>query len=157
MEERKNIPEPLFPFFPEEIKAFEENNEVTTNDTETIYKEIQWDYENGKPLMNNGNFVIVEGLEAIRTWCWKALHTKRYEYLIYTWDYAFDMEKFVGKTFNNLIKIEIIKEITEGLMQNKYITSVDNFHITTKKKKVVIQFDINTKYGNISDRKEVEI
>lgn len=148
--------EPLFPFFPEEIKAFNESNEVNNEvATERIYKDIEWDYENNKPLLLNGNFVIVEGLEAIKVWCWKVLHTERYEHLIYTWDYALDIEQFTGQTLSNLNKVEIIKEITEGLMQNKHITSVDNFILSTKKKKTFIEFNINTEYGLLTERKEV--
>lgn len=148
--------EPLFPFFPEEIKAFNESNEVNNEvAAERIYKDIQWDYENNKPLLFNGNFVIVEGLEAIKVWCWKVLHIERYEHLIYTWDYALDIEQFTGQTLSNLNKVEIIKEITEGLMQNKHITSVDNFILSTKKKKTFIEFNINTEYGSLTERKEV--
>ncbi|MCT4544430.1 MAG: DUF2634 domain-containing protein [Vallitalea sp.] len=149
--------ESLFPFFPEEIKAFnesigKENNKVTA---EGIYKDIQWDYENNKPLLINGNFVIVEGLEAIKVWCWKVLHTERYKYLIYTWDYAIDIEQFIGKSLSNFNKVEIIKEITEGLMQNMHVTSVDNFIITTEKKEIFIEFNINTEYGVLKERKKV--
>lgn len=158
MEDNFNIEEPLFPFFPEEIKAFNESVEAVENsDIDEIYREVAWDYENNIPSIKNGNFVIVEGLEAVKTWCWKTLHTERYKYLIYSWDYALDMEQFVGQTFNSLTKVEIIREITEALMQNEYIVSVDNFNISKEKKKVFIEFNINTKFGTIEDRREVII
>lgn len=158
MEEEFNIEEPLFPFFSEEIKAFNESIEALENSNiDEIYREVAWNYENNIPLIKNGNFVIVEGLEAVRTWCWKTLHIERYKYLIYSWDYALDMEQFVGQTFNSLTKVEIIREITEGLMQNEYVTSVDNFNITAEKKKVFVEFSINTVYGNIEGRREVVI
>lgn len=149
--------EPLFPFFPEEIKAFnesinKENNKLTE---EGIYKDIRWDYDNNKPLLSNGNFIIVEGLEAIKVWCWKVLHTERYKHLIYTWDHAIDIEQFTGQTLSDFNKVEIVKEITDGLMQNKYITSVDNFMLTTNKNKIIIEFNINTEYGVLNGRKEV--
>ncbi|GEM_PF-63855 len=156
MEEAFNIEEPLFPFFPEEIKAFNESVDIAEkNNTEEMYREVAWDYENNKPLISNGDFVIIEGLEAVKTWCWKALHTERYKHLIYTWDYAIDIEQFVKKSYNSLTKVEIIREITEGLMQNKYVVGVDNFNITTEKRKVFVEFNINTVYGAVEDRKEV--
>lgn len=156
MEEDFNIEEPLFPFFPEEIEEFNESvDRVEEETTEDVYREIQWDYDLSKPLILNGNFVIVEGLEAVKTWCWKALHTDRYKHLIYTWEYGLDMEQFMGEAFNSLTKVEIIREITEGLMQNEYVTNVDDFNISKEKKKVFVEFNINTKFGGIEDRKEV--
>ena len=69
----------LFPFddaeeFGEEIRTEEE--EYTIRDFE-----IDWN-----TMRMTGN--IVEGLDAIEMWVHLALRTKRYEWLIFSWDYG---------------------------------------------------------------------
>ena len=140
--------ETLFPFL-------EVTDEEETTIEEEIYTDIAWDFDNNKPILNNGDFVIVEGLEAVKSWAFRALQTQRAKYLAFTWDYGVDLESFVGKVLDTKEKIDITTEITECLIQNKYITNVTDFNFKTDKRKVFISFRIITEYGDFE--REVEI
>lgn len=145
----------IFPFFEDEIKAWEESQEeldtVENNNVEEIYKDIAWDYENNSAIIENGDFLIVEGLEAVKSWCFRALQTQRYKYLAYTWDYGIDLEQFTGKVLTDKVKIDIIKEIIDCLKENKHVTDVIDFNFITDKRAVTINFKIVTDYGDISE------
>ena len=39
------------------------------------YREIAWDFKKNEPMIENGEFKIVEGNEAIKTWVYIALLT----------------------------------------------------------------------------------
>lgn len=41
---------------------------------------------------------IVEGIEAVKVWIWMCLHTQRFRYPLYSWDYGADLEQYIGQT-----------------------------------------------------------
>ena len=47
-------------------------------------KEIGWDFEKDEPLFKDNNFVVVEGIEALKVWVYKTIKTTRFKYLIYS-------------------------------------------------------------------------
>ncbi|WP_096636433.1 DUF2634 domain-containing protein [Clostridium cochlearium] len=146
----------LFPFFQDEIEEYEEENIEELDDTEDeIYKDIAWDYDNNVPILQNGDFVIVEGLEAVKSWAFRALQTQRAKYLAFTWDYGVDLESFIGKVLTTKEKIDITTEIKGCLMQNKHITNVTDFDFKTDKRKVYISFKIITDYGDFAEGVEM--
>ena len=55
-------------------------------------KEYEMDFETG---MLTGH--VVSGIEAIKVWIWCALHTQRFRYAIYSWDYGADVEQYFGQ------------------------------------------------------------
>lgn len=137
----------LFPFFQDEVEDAV-GNEIVKDD---IYKDVAWDYEHNIPVILNGDFLIVEGLEAVKSWAYRALQTQRVKYEIFTWDYGLDIESYVGKVLTDKNKIDLAKEIEECLLQNKHITGVTNLELTTEKRKVYINFKIVTKYGELDE------
>lgn len=142
----------LFPFFQDEIEKYEEENIEELDDTEDeIYKDIMWDFENNVPILSNGDFVVVEGLEAVKSWAFRALQTQRARFESFTWDYGVDLENFVGKVLTTKEKIDITIEIKECLMQNKHITNVTDFDFKTDQRKVYISFKIITDYGDFAE------
>ena len=40
---------------------------------------------------------IVEGIEAVKVWIWNCLHTERFRYGIYTWQYGAEYEQYIGE------------------------------------------------------------
>lgn len=145
----------LFPFFEDEIKEYEKENELINSKENEIYKDIAWDYDKNTPLLSNGDFLIVEGLEAVKSWAFRALQTQRGKYEIFTWDYGLDIESFVGKVLTDKNKIDLTKEITECLLENKHIKNVIDFKFITDKNKVYINFRIVTLYGNLAEGVEL--
>ena len=68
----------LFPFISNNV------DEVKVNNNFPLYREIAWDFEKDTPVIQNGDFKIVEGNNAIKVWVYKALLTPRYNYSIYS-------------------------------------------------------------------------
>lgn len=133
----------LFPFFGD--VNFEENKQVP------LYKEIAWDYKKNSPIIENGEFKIVTGNEAIKTWCYKALQVNRYKNPIYSWDYASELENLIGQPYTKaLAQSECIRYVEECLMINPYITGVSNIQSTFKDGLLSITCELNTIYGNTS-------
>lgn len=146
----------LFPFFTDEIEEYEEENEISNSTEDEIYKDIGWDYDKNTPLIYNGDFLIVEGLEAVKSWAFRALETQRARYEIFTWDYGLDVESFIGKVLTDKVKIDLTKEVIECLLENKHIINVTDFKFTTDKNKVFINIKIVTEYGEFSEEVELD-
>lgn len=142
----------LFPFFQDEIEENIAGNEVVENE---IYTDVAWDYDNNLPVVQDGDFLIVKGLEAVKSWAYRALQTQRAKYEIFTWGYGVDLESYVGKVLDTKQKIDITREITECLMQNKHITNATDFNFTIDKRKVTISFKIITDYGDFLEVVEI--
>lgn len=142
----------LFPFFNDGIEQIEETENIVVSE---IYRDVAWDYDWNIPIIANGDFVIVEGLEAVKSWAFRALQTQRAKYEIFTWNYGVDIESHIGKILDTKQKIDITREITECLMQNKHITNVTDFNFVIDKRKVTISFKITTDYGDFLEAVEI--
>lgn len=131
--------------------------EVTGETEETsdypMYREVKWDFQNNVPVYKNGNPVIVEALEAIKVWAWKALHTPRFRYEIYSWDYGNELESLIGQSYSQALKeSEAARYVRECLLINPYITDVKNITVNQSGDKISITGTLETIYGeaNIS-------
>ena len=116
----------LFPFI-------SNTDEVKVDNTFPMYKEVAWDFKNNIPILENGDFKIVEGNEAIKVWVYKAILTPRYNYSIYTWDYGSELLDLIGKAYTpSLTKEEAKRLIKEALEINPYILEVEITAISFK-------------------------
>ena len=116
----------LFPF----ISNVEE---VKVDNTFPMYKEVAWDFENNVPILENGDFKVIEGNEAIKVWVYKAILTPRYSYSIYSWDYGSELLDLIGKAYTpSLTKEEAKRLIKEALEINPYILEVEIADISFK-------------------------
>lgn len=118
-----------------------------TNEPLPLYKEVAWDYINNKPLIENGEFKIVEGNEAIKVWIYKAILTSRYEYPIYSWDYGSEVMSLIGKAYTpSLTQSECKRYIEEALMINPYILDVDVIDTSFKDTTLTANIKVKTIY-----------
>ena len=109
----------LFPFI-------SNTDDVKVDNSFPLYKEVAWDFKNNIPILENGDFKIVEGNEAIKVWVYKAILTPRYNYSIYTWDYGSELLDLIGKAYTpSLTKSEAKRYIEEALLINPYILEVN--------------------------------
>ena len=110
----------LFPFISNNV------DEVKVDNSFPLYREVAWDFEKDTPIIQNGDFKIVEGNEGIKVWAYKALLTPRYNYSIYSWDYGSELMDLVGKAYTpSLTKEEAKRYIKEALLINPYILEVN--------------------------------
>ena len=62
----------LFPFI-------SNADEVKVDNSFPLYREVAWDFKRNIPILENGDFKIIEGNEGIKVWVYKALLTPRYD------------------------------------------------------------------------------
>ena len=131
----------LFPFI-------SNTDEVKVDNTFPLYREIAWDFKKNIPILENGDFKIVEGNEAIKVWVYKAILTPRYNYSIYTWDYGSELLDLIGKAYTpSLTKEEAKRLIKEALEINPYILEVEITDINFKDSLLSADIKIVTIYG----------
>ena len=107
----------LFPFI-------SSADDLSINNTYPLYKEVAWDFKSDCPILENGNFKIVEGNEAIKIWVYKALLVPRYHHLIYSWDYGSELMDLIGKAYTpSLIKSQAIS-LYMGKLISTFISTV---------------------------------
>ena len=138
----------LFPFID---VGTETVNEENASDELPVIKEYAWDFDNNDFLLKDGRFQIVEGNEAIKIWIWKALHSQRYRYPAYSWDYGHELEELIGQGLSEeAAKSESERYINEALLVNEYITNVSITDISIDGSKISINFTVTTIYGEVS-------
>ena len=131
----------LFPFI-------SNTDDVKVDNTFPMYKEVAWDFKNNIPILENGDFKIVEGNEAVKVWVYKAILTPRYNYSIYTWDYGSELLDLIGKAYTpSLTKEEAKRLIKEALEINPYILEVEIIDISFKDSLLSADIKIVTIYG----------
>lgn len=115
-----------------------------------LAREIKWDFETGKPLFSAGEPVIVEGAEAVRIWCWKALKTPRFRHEVYTWDYGCEAEDLIGQAFTADVKrSEAIRYVREALMVSPYVTGVGEISVDFVGDRLTVWCTVQTIYGEV--------
>ena len=123
--------------------------ESTTITAQGDYTDVAWDYVADKPIYMNGEPVIVTGLEAVKSWAYRALRTRRYSQVQHSWLYGNDLQELVGQMWQPETKIaEARRYVEECLKQNPYIKGISNFTAEFSDDTVRISFMLETEYGN---------
>ena len=113
-----------------------------------LYREVAWDFKKDIPIIENGDFKIVEGNEAIKVWVYKALLVPRYQYSIYSWGYGSELMDLIGKAYTpQLTKSEAKRYIEEALKINPYILDVNVIDTDFKDSVLSANVKITTIYG----------
>ena len=123
---------------------------TATSTTETLYREVKWDFEKDAPVFKDGSPETVTGKDAVLVWAWKALHTPRFRHEIYTWNYGNETENLVGQPFSDELKqSEAVRYVRECLLVNPYISNVRNIAVSFANGTLAISCVINTVYGEV--------
>ena len=112
----------------------------------TVPKEYGINFQTGKLTGE-----IVEGKEAVKVWVWLCLKTQRFKYPIYSWNYGWDSEQYIGQTLTpEYIATDAEDEITEALKVNQYIEGIEDFSCEVEDNTVLhISFRVITKFGDV--------
>ena len=129
---------------------------VQTTPTETelpLFKEYAWYFDKDCFIYDgNGKHILLEGNEAVKIWCYKALKTERFMYLAYTHGFGIELYPFMAKVMGIMQrKSELKRMITEALMVNPYIASVDSITFDEDKRNEDMELHIvlTTIYGEL--------
>lgn len=116
-----------------------------------LYRDVAMDYDRGIPIFSGGNPVIVSGLEAVKSWAWRAVKTARYRWSCFTWDYGCELESLVGQPYRaDTRRSEAVRYVQEALTVCPYITSARASVERLDGAKLTITVSINTVYGEVA-------
>ena len=95
----------------------------------------------------------VDELEAMKQVIYKILNTQRYQYIIYSWNYGIELMDLFGMPVIYVIP-ELERRITEALIQDERIESVDDFEFDSSEKRTVkASFTVHTIFGDVQTEK----
>ncbi|MBP0725528.1 DUF2634 domain-containing protein [Bacillus sp. RG28] len=133
------------------IFPFTEDIQQDDSLTLPLAREWAWNYINNTFDLKNGKMYIVEGLEAVKVWAYKALKTERFRFSSYDDEYGVEYEGLIGSGFTlDVIESEVKRLSEEALLINAYIISIDNVEVTSINDKVTANITINTLYGVVT-------
>ena len=133
----------IFPFISPPPNLEESNNFP-------LYREIAWDFKKNEPIIENGEFKIVEGNEAIKVWIYLSLLTPNKQYPIYSWDYGSEIKELIGKNYTKaLTESEAQRLIEECLLINPYITDIQVADTSFKDSILTCNIKVTTIYGDV--------
>ena len=122
--------------------------ELEASNEYPLYREIAWDFEKNEPIIENGEFKVVEENEAIKVWILKTLLINRYEFEIFSWDYGSELISLIGKAYTpSLTKEEAKRYIKEALEINPYIINIDVVDVSFSDAILHGEVKIKTIYG----------
>ena len=131
----------------------------TTNDILTTDLTVEQQPSKNYRMDIDRNIItgFCDGQEAMKQVCYKILSTERFQYVIYSWDYGIELLDLYGKSVTYVCS-ELPRRITEALMQDDRILSVDEFTFdTTQKRTVSVSFTVHTIFGDVDMEKVVNI
>lgn len=94
--------------------------------------------------------------EALRQAVYLILNVERYAYPIYSRNYGSELVDLIGQPMDYAMS-EMKRRITDALMQDDRITSLDGWEFETGRNWVLARFTVHTIYGDVNAEKEVDI
>lgn len=106
-------------------------------------------------IMNGHVAGWIDELEAMRQAVEKILTTERFAWSIYSDNYGVELQDLIGEDFD-LIKSEIERVVSEALLADDRISSLDSFVlIQVSRTSLQFNFTATTIFGDISVEQEV--
>jgi hypothetical protein len=134
----------IFPFVESTIE------DISVNENLSIPKEWAWDFESNDFLFKNNKPYLVEGLEAVKIWAYKALMTERFKHEIYSWGYGSEINSLIGSGFSRAaVELEVPRLIWEALQPNPNIISINDININFDGDSLSIELTIETIFGDV--------
>ena len=99
---------------------------------------------------------FTDGAEALQQAIYKVLNTEKYEYPIYSFSYGIELESLIGKE-PAYVKAEAKRRISECLLQDDRIQSVDDFKFALNSDNLIIEFSVTSIFGTTTITKEVNV
>lgn len=96
-------------------------------------------------------------LEAVKQSVYLILNIERYEYLIYDWDYGFEIKDLIGQE-SIIIQPEIQRRICDALKQDSRIVNVRDFIFENGSiGKLIVHFTVETIFGSYQENTVLNI
>lgn len=134
------------------VTASDNNSDTYSLDNELpLLKEYSWEFNSDRFILENGKFIIVEGIEALKIRVYKKLKTpkdRKNFMMIYSKNYgcSFD-DDLLNKGFTEENKSKTIAVLRECIVDNKYIKDMSVPSISLIGSVLNLSIKINTVYG----------
>lgn len=131
---------------PSFLQSLSDTNTIKRSDSQAVKmpKEYGIDFTTGQLTGK-----IVEGAEAIKVWIWLCLHTERFRHAIYSADYGASLEQYIGHVVTDeYVNTDCESEITEALLINEHIESIEDFEVVRGVDRLNISFRVVTRFGD---------
>ena len=113
-----------------------------------LYTDVAMDYDAGTPRWESGQPVVATGLEAVKSWAWRAVATARYQWAAFSWSYGCELEALVGQPYQADTKIsEATRYLQDALLVSPYITAVDVTEASFDGSTFHMRVELATVYG----------
>ena len=128
---------------------------VPTNIADTsipLLKEYAWDFEKDEIILDKNNkFIIVEGVEALKVRNYLSLKIYKGRFFIYKNKVGTRLKDLIGKS-KNYVSLRVEEMIYEAIVDNVYVTDIDNLEINYVNSKIVVTFDVINIYKNYNEQ-----
>ncbi|MCC0725839.1 DUF2634 domain-containing protein [Clostridioides sp. ZZV14-6009] len=115
-----------------------------------IFREVAWDFEKDEPVLEKGDFKIIEKKEALKVWIYKCIRTNRYEHEIYSLEYGTELSELIGQKYTKgLTESEASRFIKEALLINPYILEVNVKSANFNRDILSANVKVSTIYGEV--------
>ena len=141
------------------IPDLENYDVVETNTTITSTtrgKSFNFDFNAGDFVLKDGKVEELTGIESLKVWILKLIKTEKFKFRIYETglsdEYGITLMDLIHSDYPYFfIKSEIQREVSEGLLKNNEISSIENFIFIREKRTPIITFTINSIYGPVEN------
>ena len=134
--------------FPIEVAA-------PTNITDTsipLLKEYAWDFDKDEIILDrNGKFIIVEGVEALKVRNYLSLKIYKGRFFIYKNKVGTRLKDLIGKS-RSYVSLRVEEMLYEAIVDNVYVTDIENLEISYINDKVIVTFDVINIYKNYNEQ-----
>ena len=118
------------------------------------FRMYAWDFDtNTFRRDGNGKMILLTGDDALKVWVLKVCRTERYVWLAYSRRYGIELYPFLNKVMAvGERKSELKRMITEALMCNPYIKSIDRVEFSEAKhgEDLTVEVRLTTIYGQMT-------
>lgn len=134
------------------ITELEFDTELLTEDLPPIGKSFLYDFDLGDFVMLDGKLIEVYGIDSLKMWIMKVLKTEQDRFKIYEdTAYGTGIESLIGSNLPRMfIESEVEREVTETLLINPYIQTIDGWEFVRDGKHMRVKFNVNTTEGTFS-------
>lgn len=119
-----------------------------------LFCEYAWNFNDDCFIYDgDGNHILLTGNDALKIWIYKALKTERYMWLAYSWRFGIELYTFMAKNMGvKERQSEFKRMITECLMVNPYIKSIDSINLirNNRGEQVNVEITLTTIYGTMT-------
>ncbi len=126
-----------------------DNLKSSDNEVSITGKSFLFDFNLGDFPTNDGKLTEISGIEALKLWIQKVLKTEKFKFKIYeNKEYGATLLELVNADYPIAFKkSEIERVVTETLLKNTAIKSLNNFNFERNKRTLKVSFTAYTIYG----------